>query len=105
VEGFALLPRLKTILLSNNKVSSINPNMEKNTANLENIILTNNRIENLSEIDNLAGLKSLHTLSLLKNPITKQTNYRKYCIYKLAALKVLDFQKVTPEVRFVSLVY
>ena len=55
-----------------------------------------------TEIDNLVGLKNLHTLSFLKNPITKQTNYRKYCIYKLPWLKVLDFQKVKPQVLLFS---
>lgn len=72
--------------------------MQTNTPNLENLILTNNRVENLLEVDNLVGLKKLHTLSFLKNPITRQPNYRKYIIFKLPWIKVLDFTKVKAQV-------
>jgi len=57
-------------------------------------VLTNNRIENLSDLDLLSALKKLRTLSLVKNPVVRQKHYRLYVIHKIPTLRVLDFQKV-----------
>jgi len=50
------------------------------------------------EIDPLASLPKLQTLSLLDNNITKKPNYRLYVIHKLKGLRLLDFRKVKQKV-------
>jgi len=99
LENFPLLPRISTILMNNNRVQSIEPGLNTKIPNVETLVLTNNRIENLSDVDHLIGLKKLHTLSLMKNPITRQKHYRFYVIHKLPSLRILDFNKVKAQER------
>lgn len=68
--------------------------MEEHIPNLESLILTGNHLEELSDIDPLATLENLTTLSLLHNPITAKQHYRLYLIHKLPQLKLLDFRKI-----------
>lgn len=94
LENFPLLPRLKCLLLNNNRIYKIAKNLEQSIPNLERLILTNNYIQELSDIDPLSTLKNLQALSLLNNPIASKENYRYYVINKLPNLKLLDFCKV-----------
>lgn len=94
LENFPLLPRLKCLLLNNNRILKIAPDLEQSIPNLERLILTNNYIQELSDIDPLTTHKNLKILSLLNNPITSKENYRYYVIYKLPQLRSLDFSKV-----------
>ena len=48
LEGFPLLPRLKTILLNNNRISRIAKNLEASIPNVETLVLTGNKISNVS---------------------------------------------------------
>jgi len=98
-ENFPFLPRLKCVLLNNNRIYKIAKNLEQSIPNLERLILTNNCIQELHDLDRLAGLKNLTTISLLNNPVTKKENYRLYVIHKLPTLKVLDFNKVKRQER------
>ncbi|WCJ17963.1 U2 small nuclear ribonucleoprotein A [Euphorbia peplus] len=93
------LNRLGTLLINNNGISRINPNIGDFLPKLHSLVLTNNRLVNLVEIDPLASLPKLHFLSLLDNNITKKPNYRLYVIYKLKSLRVLDFKKVKTKER------
>jgi len=94
LEGFPLLKRLSTILLNNNRVQTIEEGLGSKIPNLEALILTNNRLENLADLDALVELKKLHSLCLMKNPVTRQKHYRLYIIHKIPTLRTLDFQKV-----------
>ncbi|XP_020237680.1 U2 small nuclear ribonucleoprotein A' isoform X4 [Cajanus cajan] len=94
LENVPHLNRLGTMLINNNRVTRINPNIGEFLPKLHTLILTNNRIVNLVEIDPLASLPKLQFLSLLDNNITKKANYRLYVINKLKSLRVLDFKKV-----------
>lgn len=126
MENLAYLNRLGTLLLNNNRITRINPNLggmvfilssqENSTVlwklltchcvgmtaeylpKLHTLVLTNNRLTNLVEIDPLASLPRLQFLSLLDNNITKKPNYRLYVIHKLKSLRVLDFRKVKQKV-------
>lgn len=51
-------------------------------------------IQELGDLNPLSTLPNLKVLSLLDNPVTKKQHYRKYVIFKIKPLKVLDFQKV-----------
>ncbi|XP_078441309.1 U2 small nuclear ribonucleoprotein A [Wolffia australiana] len=95
LENFPPMMRLGTLLMNNNRVTRINPNIGEFLPKLHTLILTNNRLANLIEIDPLSSLPKLQTLSLLDNNITKKPNYRLYVIHKLKKLRLLDFRKVT----------
>jgi len=99
LEGFPLLNRLSTLLLSNNRITTFATGLGPKIPNLESLILTSNRVENLADLDPLSELKKLQNLSLLRNPVTKHKHYRLYIIFKLPSVKVLDFQKVKSKER------
>ncbi|KAG2435624.1 hypothetical protein HXX76_006827 [Chlamydomonas incerta] len=99
VDGFPKLLRLKQLLLNNNRVGRIARGLEEFIPSLETLILTNNRINNLQDIDPLATLSKLEHLSLHGNPVMTKPNYRLYVISKLPRLKVLDFKKVKQKER------
>ncbi|KAL4387816.1 hypothetical protein GQ457_09G012270 [Hibiscus cannabinus] len=99
LDNFPYLKRLGTLLINNNRVTRINPNIGEFLPKLHTLVLTNNRLVNLVEIDPLASLPKLQFLSLLDNNITKKPNYRLYVIHKLKSLRVLDFKKVKSKER------
>ena len=69
-------------------------NVGEQLVNLNSLVLTNNKISDFSEIDNLATCKKLEYLSLVDNPVIHKLYYRLYTIYKIPSLRVLDYQKV-----------
>jgi len=98
LENFPVMLRLRTLLLSNNRISRIAtetvPTPGEALPGLESLVLTNNRFTILPELDALAQFKSLKYLSLLGNEVTKRKNYRLYVIHLMPNLKVLDFVRV-----------
>lgn len=54
-----------------------------------------NSLMNLAEIDKLAGLPNLITLTLHGNPIDSQKGYRQYVLAKLPGVRTLDFSRIT----------
>jgi len=102
LEGFPVLNRIKTLLLSNNRITRISPNLGEQLPHLETLILSNNKIQNFSDIDNLAELPNLKRLSLLDNVISKKQHYRFYIIHKIPKLKLLDFRKIKEKERIAS---
>jgi len=99
LENFPLLSRLSMLLISNNKISKIAIGLGETLQNLESLILTNNKLLNLSDIDSLSELPRLKRLCLLENLITKKPHYRLYVISKLPKLKQLDFKKIKDQER------
>ncbi|KAF8931420.1 leucine-rich repeat-domain-containing protein [Dissophora ornata] len=99
LSNFPSLPRLKCMLLSNNRISKIDPNLSQYLPNLTTVVLTNNAITELSDLDGLAGCKSIEVLSLLDNPVTKKKYYREWVIWKLPSVRVLDFDRVKKKER------
>ena len=99
LENFPLLKRLKMVLLSNNRISRVADGLGAALPSLDTLVLTNNRIATLAEIDGLADLTALRTLSLLQNPVNRRAHYRLYVIHKLPNLRVLDFQKIREKER------
>jgi len=102
LENFPVLNRLRTLLLNNNKISHIERGLGESLPSLETLVLTNNRINNLGDLDALADLPNLKRLSLLDNVVTKKQFYRLYVIHKLAKLTLLDFSKVKKEERLAA---
>lgn len=93
LENFPGMPRLSSLFASNNYVSHIG-RLGEQLRNLTTLVLSNNRVNSLSEIDNIATLNKLELLSLTDNQVTHLPNYRLYVIFKIPSLKCLDFQKV-----------
>eukprot|EP00049_Salpingoeca_infusionum_P018594 m.357933 g.357933 ORF g.357933 m.357933 type:complete len:254 (-) comp17990_c0_seq1:107-868(-) len=99
LDGFPQLKRLKTLLLSNNRVVSVATGLGTALPSLREVILTNNHLASLADLSPLFECKGISTLSLLRNPVTAVANYRLFVIYHLPALKLLDFTKVTQKER------
>jgi U2 small nuclear ribonucleoprotein A' len=99
LEGFPLLPRLKTILLNNNRITRISKSLETSIPNLETLVLTGNRISNLQDLQNLKNLTKLRRLIVLDNRVVKIPDYRLKVINALPQLKMLDYHKVKLEER------
>lgn len=99
LENLPLLPRLKCILLNNNRITKIDPSLDESVPNLDRLVLTNNYIQELSDIEPLKKLKNLEVLTLLNNPVTEKENYRLNVILKLPQLKILDFSKIKQKER------
>lgn len=76
------------------RFSRLAEHLEEYIPNLESLVLTGNQLEELGDIDPLATLENLTSLSLLHNPITAKAHYRLYVIYKLPQLRLLDFRKI-----------
>mmetsp|Transcript_6212 Transcript_6212/g.8419 ORF Transcript_6212/g.8419 Transcript_6212/m.8419 type:complete len:273 (+) Transcript_6212:363-1181(+) len=98
LEGFPHLPRVRTLLLNNNRIARIAEDLQ-GIPNVETLVLTGNRLSNLADLDNLSTLRKLMRLSLLDNVVTKKENYRLYVIHRLPNLKLLDFSKVKQKER------
>lgn len=92
--------RLKTLLMSNNRIHRIDANIASSLPSLETLILAHNQIVDLVELEGVLKLSKLQYLSLVENPVQRQEYYRQYIIHRLPSLKMLDFKKVTQTVRF-----
>ena len=60
LDNIPLLKELVTLLLANNHISRIGSGLGAALPKLDLLVLTNNRVVNLSEIDGLAELPSIH---------------------------------------------
>ncbi|OTF80379.1 U2 small nuclear ribonucleoprotein A-like protein [Euroglyphus maynei] len=56
--------------------------------------MINNQLQELGDIDPLAGFKKLTTLALMGNPVSTKKHYRLYVIHRIPSLRLLDFKKV-----------
>ncbi|CAD8159636.1 unnamed protein product [Paramecium octaurelia] len=96
--NLTLLKRLKTLNLSNNRITILT-NISDSLPNIENLILMNNRLTDFKELYQLRYCKKLKRLILHGNLITQQPDYRYKVIAILPNLKILDFNKVTQSER------
>eukprot|EP01084_Bolivina_argentea_P164986 286742_1 len=94
MDNFPEMKRLIVLLLHNNKIRDIAKGLGQLLPNLENPMLTNNKIEKLSQLDALSEFDNLLRLNLVDNPVCKQDGYRLYVIARCPKLKHLDFQKI-----------
>ncbi|VWU51773.1 U2 small nuclear ribonucleoprotein A', putative [Hepatocystis sp. ex Piliocolobus tephrosceles] len=88
------LQKLKTLILCNNKIARIDNDVFENIPNLNSLVLTNNKLEKLTDLNSLFKAKNLTRLSLLENAVSKLENYREYLIYNIPSLRYLDFKKI-----------
>ncbi|EGF77031.1 hypothetical protein BATDEDRAFT_20988 [Batrachochytrium dendrobatidis JAM81] len=93
------LPRLKTLLLSSNRITKIDKDLPKYIPNLRTLILSNNQLEGLSDLDALLGFEKLETLALLDNPVASMKLYRLFVVHRCPSVRVLDFRRVREQER------
>jgi Leucine-rich repeat (LRR) protein len=70
--NFPLFPRLRTLFLAQNRIQNIQANISHVIPNLTTLVLTRNRIAQLSDLDPLGDFKHLVYLSLIGNPVTNK---------------------------------
>ncbi|KAI0823042.1 L domain-like protein [Trametes gibbosa] len=94
-----LLRRLRTLLLANNRISSISQSLHLSVPNLATLVLTNNNIAELGDLEPLKDVKSLQYLSLMGNPVSEKKWYREWLAWRIPNLRVLDFQRIRDKER------
>lgn len=73
--------------------------LENYIPNLETLILTGNLLQELADVDPLASLPNLTTLSLMHCPVAGKQHYRHYIAFKFPKLRLLDFRKIKLKVK------
>jgi U2 small nuclear ribonucleoprotein A' len=94
-----LLKRLHTLLLANNRISSISPSLHLSVPNLTTLVLTNNNVCELGDLEPLKELRGLKYVSLMGNPVREKKWYREWLAWRLSGLRVLDFQRIRDKER------
>lgn len=92
--NFPLSPRLQTLLLARNRITSIQPTLARSIPNLRNLILTSNNISELADLDVLSTFTRLTVLVLLENPVQRKENYRYWVLWRCPSVRFLDYAKV-----------
>ncbi|CAJ0549132.1 Ff.00g027450.m01.CDS01 [Fusarium sp. VM40] len=92
--NFPLSPRITTLLLARNRVSTIQPSLVKAIPNLTNLVLSSNNLAELADVDALGSFPRLTHLVLSDNPVSKKENYRYWVLWKCPSVRFLDFVKV-----------
>ncbi len=88
LDNFPFLPRLKCLLLNNNRVCRVGEDLHESLPALNSVIFTNNNIQELADIETLACCKNMSMLSFLHNPVVAKPNYRLFVIHKFPELRV-----------------
>ncbi|KAI9583697.1 probable U2 small nuclear ribonucleoprotein A' [Glossina fuscipes] len=102
LDGLPFLPRLKCLLLNNNRILRIGEDLQEMVPNLNSVILSGNNLQEFGDLDPLSQLPNLETLCLLMNPVSTKTNYREYMAWKFPQLRLLDFRKIKQKDRKVA---
>ncbi|KAI1386108.1 L domain-like protein [Hypoxylon trugodes] len=92
--NFPLSPRIHTLLLQRNRISTIQPTLANSIPNLTNIQLESNNLTELADLDPLGTFPRLTHLVLRDNPVTKKENYRYWVLWRCPTVRFLDFEKV-----------
>ncbi|KAI1820820.1 L domain-like protein [Xylaria intraflava] len=92
--NFPLSPRIHTLLLARNRVSSIQLTLANSIPNLMNLQLESNNLSELADLDPLASFRRLTHLVLRDNPVTKKEHYRYWILWRCPSVRFLDYVKV-----------
>ncbi|CAE7434068.1 SNRPA1 [Symbiodinium natans] len=94
------MPRLRVLMLMNNRISRIAPDCFDPIPNIVSLVLTGNKLEKLVDLEPITQLKNLERLSLMDNPVTKVKHFRPYMIHKSSkTLRILDFNRIKDKER------
>ncbi|OTA98841.1 hypothetical protein M426DRAFT_101151 [Hypoxylon sp. CI-4A] len=92
--NFPLSPRIRSLLLQRNRISSIQPTLANSIPNLTTLQLESNNLTELADLDPLGSFPRLTHLVLRDNPVTKKEHYRYWVLWRCPAVRFLDFEKV-----------
>ncbi|KAI3317409.1 L domain-like protein [Xylariaceae sp. AK1471] len=92
--NFPLSPRIHTLLLARNRVSTVQPTLANSIPNLMNLQLESNNLNELADLDPLGSFPQLTHLVLRDNPVTKKDNYRYWVLWRCPSVRFLDYVKV-----------
>ncbi|TVY47659.1 U2 small nuclear ribonucleoprotein A' [Lachnellula occidentalis] len=92
--NFPLSPRLRTLLLARNRVSSIQGTLANSLPNLSTLVLHANNFAELADLDVLATFTVLTHLVLSENPVTRKEHYRTWVVWRCPTVRFLDYKKV-----------
>ncbi|TRX96956.1 hypothetical protein FHL15_002262 [Xylaria flabelliformis] len=92
--NFPLSPRIHTLLLARNRVSSIQLTLAQSIPNLTNLQLESNSLSELADLDPLGSFPRLTHLVLRDNPVTKKDHYRYWVLWRCPSVRFLDYAKV-----------
>ncbi|KAK6540417.1 U2 snRNP complex subunit [Orbilia ellipsospora] len=92
--NFPLSPRLKTLLLARNRITSIQATLAASVPNLYCVALQNNNLAELVDLVPLGRLLKLVHLVLLENPVTRKENYRLFVVWTCPTVRYLDYERV-----------
>jgi len=92
------MQQLMILDLSENQISSLQA-FDNNVSNLEQLNLSNNKVESVGELAHLSELKRLRSLQLASNPVAEVEKFRNHVHAILPDLDVLDGEPFTEEDR------
>ncbi|KAI0844761.1 L domain-like protein [Daldinia vernicosa] len=92
--NFPLSPRIRSLLLQRNRISSIQPTLVNSIPNLTTLQLESNNLNELADLDPLGSFPRLTHLVLRDNPVTKKEHYRYWVLWRCPTVRFLDFEKV-----------
>lgn len=92
--NFPRLTRTVSLLASNNRIKTIDPQLGTKLHSLQTLSLSHNRIDSLAELRALLLLPKLEYFSLDNNPISEHPYYRLYILWLAPQIRVLDFERV-----------
>ncbi|MES1913118.1 MAG: hypothetical protein MHM6MM_005343 [Cercozoa sp. M6MM] len=99
IDNVPRMQRLRTLMLSHNRIVKIHPSAAKSLPNLEALLLSYNQISRLSDLTPLRHFKSLETLCLVGNPVTRADGYRMRVLALCPNLRRLDYRRVSRKER------
>jgi U2 small nuclear ribonucleoprotein A' len=92
--NFPLSPRIQTLILTRNRITSIQPTLYRSIPNLTSAVFTHNRLAELADLEPLSRFSKLTYLVLNDNPVKSKENYRSWVIWRCPKVRFLDYQKV-----------
>ncbi|KAI1759438.1 L domain-like protein [Hypoxylon sp. FL1150] len=92
--NFPLSPRIQSLLLQRNRISTIQPTLANSIPNLTTLQLESNNLTELADLDPLGSFPRLTHLVLRDNPVTKKEHYRYWVLWRCPSVRFLDFAKV-----------
>mmetsp|Transcript_46322 Transcript_46322/g.108536 ORF Transcript_46322/g.108536 Transcript_46322/m.108536 type:complete len:731 (+) Transcript_46322:56-2248(+) len=99
LEGVQTLSKLHSLDVRHNNITTIEALRAQDIPRLRKVRVSENRISQMKEVDQLADFRFLSELYMHPNPVSQLPQYRAQVLHRLPRLRSLDTQHVTPEER------
>jgi len=91
-ESLSALKWLQVLNISNNNIDNLD--FVNNLAELRTLTCQDNKVDNFDELTNLATCRRLSVVDLSGNPVTRQNRYRDNVIINVGQLRLLDGKEI-----------